>query len=118
MTGRRTVRGIAADQRVLRALDAGPATVNEIARKLRLEIWEAWAERHGYEFEWETDQEPLGARLLAVSEADDMGLPFVHKHDVYPRLLGLERREEVERIQIEGHRPMLWRRSEPKGDTP
>jgi hypothetical protein len=112
-TGRRTVRGLAADQRILAALEAlGPATAREIADRLRREVWEAWAERHGYDFEWGTDEEPLGARLLAVSGADAMGLPYLFGHQVYPRLLGLERRGEVERIQVEGRRPMLWRRAE------
>lgn len=109
--GRRTVRGLAADQRILGALEAGPASANEIARKLRLEVWAAWADRHGYgHVEWETDREPLGARLLAFYEADEMGLPYLHGHQVYPRLVRLERRGEVARIQIEGRRPMLWRR--------
>jgi hypothetical protein len=90
-------------------LGEGPATAKEIARKLRLEVWEAWAERHGYEgIEWETDREPLGARLLAFSEADKMGMPYLAGHQVYPRLVGLERRGDVRRIQIDGHRPMLW----------
>lgn len=105
----RTVRGLAADHRILGALEAGPLTVNEIAHKLRCEVWEAWAERHGHDIEWETGQEPLGARLLAFSEADEMGLPYLHSHQVYPRLRGLERRGEVERIQIKGRRPMLWK---------
>jgi hypothetical protein len=71
-------------------------------------VWEAWADRHGYDLEWETDQEPFGARILAFSEADEMGLPYLFSHQVYPRLRRLERRGEVERIQVEGRRPMLW----------
>lgn len=107
----RTVRGLAADRRILGALEGGPLSANEIAHKLRLEVWEAWAERHGYgDIEWETDREPFGGRLLAFSEADEMGLPYLHSHQVYPRLVGLERRGDVERIQIPGRRPMLWRR--------
>lgn len=109
MGAARTVRGLAVDQRILGALEAGPLTTNEVADKLRQEVWAAWADRHGYDFEWETDQEPLGARLLAVSEADAMGLPYLYRHQVYPRLVALERRGQVERIQLEGRRPMLWR---------
>jgi hypothetical protein len=116
MSGRlhaRTVRGIAVDQRILGALgSSGPLTVNEIADTVRREVWAAWAERHGYDFEWETSQEPVGARLLAVSEADELGLPYLYRHQVYPRLRGLERRGEVERIQVEGRRPMLWQRAQ------
>jgi hypothetical protein len=108
MPEQRTVRGIAADHRILGALEAGPLTANEIAYKLRREVWEAWADRHGYDLEWETDQEPFGARILAFSEADEMGLPYLFSHQVYPRLRRLERRGEVERIQVEGRRPMLW----------
>jgi hypothetical protein len=105
----RTVRSVVADQRILGVLnEAGPLTAREIYDRLRREVWAAWADRHGYDFEWETDQEPLGARLLAFSEADELGLPYLHGHQVHPRLLGLERRGEVERIQIEGRRPMLW----------
>lgn len=109
----RTVRGLAMDQRILSTLVGGPLTANEIAYKLRREVWEAWADRHGYDgIEWETEREPLGARLLAFSEADEMGLPYLHSHEVYPRLRGLERRGEVARIQVEGRRPMLWQRVE------
>lgn len=108
MADRRTVRGLAADQRILAALEAGPATAKEIGEKLRREVWEAWADRHGYDFEWGSDQEPLGARLLARIEADEMGLPYLYAYDVYPRLRGLERRGQVGRIQIDGHRSILW----------
>lgn len=111
-TDRRTVRGLAADMRILGALDAGPLTANEIAYKLRREVWEAWAERHGYDIEWETDQEPVGARLLAFSEADEMGLPYLYNYAVYPRLVALETRGQVGRIQIEGRKPILWQRTE------
>lgn len=107
----RTVRGIAADHRILGALEAGPLSANEIAHKLRREVRESWADRHGYgDIAWETDQEPFGARLLAFSEADELGLPYLYSYQVYPRLRGLERRGEVERIQVEGHRPMLWQK--------
>ena len=105
----RTVRGIAADNRILAALEDGPLSAREIADKLHREVLDAWAERHGYDFEWGTSEEPFGARLLAISEAAETGLPHLYRHTVDPRLRGLERRGEVERIQLPGHRPMLWR---------
>ena len=104
----RTTRGIVADQAILRALADGPLSTQEIARSIRLEAWAAWSERHGYDFEWETDEEPLGARLLASCEARESGLVLL-AHEVAPRLAGMEKRGEVARIQIAGHRPMLWR---------
>lgn len=104
----RSTRRIVADQAILRILADGPLSANEIADKIRREAWATWSERHGYDFEWETAEEPLGARLLASCEARDSGL-LLHAYEIHPRLRGMERRGEVERIQIEGHRPMLWR---------
>lgn len=112
----RTVKGLAKDQRILGALENGPLTANEIADKLRLEVWTTWAERHGYEWiEWgdprggRGPEEPVGARIMAFSEADEMGLPYLFSHAVYARLRGLEQRGEVARVQIEGRKPILWR---------
>lgn len=104
-----TMKSRLKDERVLHSLGDGPKSVREIGTVLRREVWHAWAEKHGYDFEWETDEEPLGARLLAIHEADDLGLPYLMGTDVYSRLVRLERRGLVQRIQIEGHRPMLWK---------
>lgn len=110
----RTTRGIAADQAILRALVDGPLSTREIATRLRREACEDWADRHGYEIDWgdfdsnRGPTEPLGARLLALGEGRDAGLLF-SPWEIQPRLYGLEKRGSVERIQIAGHRPMLWR---------
>jgi hypothetical protein len=104
----RTTRGIVADQAILRALEDGPLSTREIANRIFREAREAWSERHGYDFEWGTDEEPLGARLLASAEARESGLVLL-AHEVAPRLRALERRGDVARVQLEGHRPMLWR---------
>lgn len=97
----------ASDQAILATLKDGPLSANEIADRIRRGAWAAWSERHGYDFEWETDEEPLFARLLALGEARDAGLKL-HGYEMHAPLRSLERRGLVERIQIEGHRPMLW----------
>lgn len=100
---------IVAEERILGALADGPLSAREIAERLRDDLFEGWAERHGFEVAWGTDEEPLGARLLAIHEAAENGVPHLFAHQVYPRLRALELMEEVQRIQIPGHRPMLWR---------
>lgn len=97
------------DRAILGALSAGPLSTNEIAYAIRRAAWAAWSERHGYDFEWETDEEPVGARLLASHDAREAGMKL-SSWEIYPRLRSLERRGAVERIQIEGRRPMLWSR--------
>lgn len=99
-----------ADLAILDQLATGPLTGEEIAARIRQEALDAWLEKSNYDFEWGTAQEPLGARLLAISEARDRGL-LVHGFELYPRLRLLERRGDVQRIQIEGRRPILWRRT-------
>lgn len=97
------------DRAIIVALADGPLSTQEIAREIRRVIRAEWSEKHGYDFEWETDEEPLGARLLASGEARDRGIKMM-AHEIAPRLRSLEKRGAVERIQIEGARPMLWRR--------
>lgn len=110
----RTASGNVTDRAILEALSGGPLSTREISDALFRRIREEWSERHGYDFEWATDEEPLGARLLASSEARDAGYRL-QSWEIRPRLARLERLGEVERIQVEGHRPMLWRRSQPRG---
>lgn len=112
---------MARDQAILDALDK-PMSAREISEKLRQQALDAWAEEHGYgEVEWGTDQtgpnEPFGARMLALTEARERGTYPGLSFEVYPRLLYLERHGRVERIQIEGHRPMLWTRRASTPDT-
>jgi len=95
------------DRAILAALADGPLSTAEIAERIRHETREAWSAAHGYHFEWDTDEEPLGARLLASHEARIAGLKL-QAHEVAPRLRSLEKRGAVRRIQIEGQRPMLW----------
>lgn len=104
-----TVKSHAREARVLGALADGPLSVREIGVKLRREVWAAWSERHGYDFEWDSDEEPLGARILAKMEAEENGLAYLFSCEIYPVLVRLERKGCVERIQIAGRRPMLWR---------
>lgn len=99
----------ARESRILGALVDGPLSAKEIERKLRVELWNAWADKHGFEIEWDTEREPAGARILALHEADDLGLPHVAAGSAHSRLVALERKGKVERVQIPGHRPMLWR---------
>ena len=101
--------------RILGALADGPLSVNEITAKLRLEVWETWAEAEGVEVEWGSPSggrgpnEPVGARLVAMASAERLGLVNLSDYQVYPRLRVLERRGEVMRLQLDGHRPTLWR---------
>lgn len=104
-----TMKNRLMDQRVLHALADGPKSSREIGDFLRREVWHAWAEKHGYDFEWETDEEPVGARILAMGEADQLGLPYLMGSTIDGRLRRLEGRGLVERIQLEGRRPMLWK---------
>ena len=109
MTGSAASASLRADDRaILDVLADGPLSANEIADRIRRRVREEWSDRHGYDFEWETDEEPVGARLLAMCEAKDAGLK-IHGWEIHSRCRSLERRGAVERIQIEGQRPMLWR---------
>lgn len=97
-----------ADAAILEALTAGPLTTREISSTIIAKIRTEWSERHGYDFEWETDQEPVGARVLAHGEARDNGLLLLG-YEIDPRMRRLEKLGDVVRIQVDGHRPMLWR---------
>jgi DNA-binding transcriptional ArsR family regulator len=97
------------DRAILDALADGPLSAQEISDRIRRTVRAAWSEKHGYDFEWETDEEPLGARLLAHGEARDAGLKLL-AYELHPRLRSLEKRGALERIQIAGKRPMLWSR--------
>lgn len=108
MPERATLTGLRSDDRaILDALSDGPLSTREISDRIFARIRDEWADRHGYEIEWETDREPVGARLLASGEARDAGLKL-HAYEIAPRLVSLEKRGAVERIQIAGRRPMLW----------
>lgn len=107
---------MARDQAILDVLDA-PMSVKEISETLRQQALEAWAGEHGYDIEWGTDSEPIGARLLAISEARERGTYAGLGYEVYERMRYLERHGRVERIQLEGHRPMLWRCVDDDFDT-
>lgn len=98
-----------ADLAIVSALERGPMSTREISNQILLTVKEAWAERRGHIVEWGTDNEPVGASLLACSEARDMGFKL-QSWEIRQRLASLERRGLVERIQIDGHRPMLWRK--------
>ena len=105
----RSVKGIVADQRILGAIGDTPRTAREIADVLFREVLGTWRDEKGYDFEYFTDEEPLGARLLAISTAEERGLVYLAAHEVYPRLRGLERRGLVERITPPRGRGILWR---------
>lgn len=107
-TGRTKFGG--ADLRILAALEQ-PRTVNEISDALIHETREAWA-RDEMDAEWEDVKDYLPARLLAWGWGKDNDLPYLSSWHVYPRLRKLERYGLVERLQIEGRRPMLWRRTD------
>lgn len=102
-----------ADQKILEALRDGPKTANEIAAVLRREVLESWAEEQGLEIEWGDEgrgpSEPVGARLCAIASARRRGVVFVPGYELLTRLPRMEKRGLVERIQLEGHRPMLWK---------
>ncbi len=97
------------DQRALDAIAGGPLSSRELSMRLLREDWERWAEQEGFEIAWDTDDEPVGARLLALAEAREAGLYCGMRWEIYRRLVRLEKRGLVERIQVPGHRPMLWR---------
>jgi len=99
---------------ILRLLDEdGPQSANELSKKMYLEQWERWAEEHdlGGEIEWDSGSEPVGARLLANVEARKRGVVALASYRLYNHLVRMERDGFIERIQIPGHRPILWRRA-------
>lgn len=98
-----------ADRVILDALLDGSATAREISERVLARAKEEWAARHDYFFEWGTDEEPLGAALLAHSEARKAGW-LLMPWEIDRRLRSLEKHGAVERVQVEGQRPMLWSR--------
>lgn len=104
---------LVADRLILDALQDGPKTANEISAVIRREILEAWAQEQGLEIEWGDEgrgpNEPVGARLCAISSARRRGFVYLPGYELQRRLPRMERRGLVERIQVEGHRPMLWK---------
>lgn len=103
-----TVALSVADVALLSALRSGPLSTREIGTRIHDHVLQSWAVEQGYEIEWKTDAEPVGARLLASCWGRELGIRW-NEWEIRPRLLRLERAGEIERIQIAGHRPMLWR---------
>lgn len=109
VTGPRTVRGIVAEQTIVELLADGPLTANELSRRMHLRVLEAWAAAQDLEIAWFTELEPFGARLLAHRFGKEQGMVWLHGFELHRPLAGMERRGLVQRIQIPGERPMLWR---------
>lgn len=97
-----------ADLAIVSCLERGPFSTREISDEILLIVKQAWADKHGYDIEWGSDSEPVGASLLACCEAREMGFKL-SPWQVGARLASLEKRGLVQRIQIKGRRPMLWR---------
>lgn len=97
------------DRVILDALLDGSATARELSERVLMRAKEEWAARHGYFFDWGTDEEPLGAALLAHSEARRAGWVLM-SWEIDGRLRSLEKRGAVERLQVAGQQPMLWSR--------
>jgi hypothetical protein len=108
MSAARTIRTLAADQAVLGTLAGGAKTCNEVSAELIAIARTAWADRHAYDIEWGSAHEPFGARLLAWHEAEENGCVYLYGHEVYRVMRRLERRGQVARMQVDGHRPILW----------
>lgn len=109
-----SVKSLAVQGWVLRLLEEGPLSAGEISERMWHEIREEWAEENGVAdlIEWgNRESEPLGARLLAASRARQNGSTPLHQWELRPHLIRMEKHGLVERIVIEGHRPMLWRAS-------
>lgn len=105
-----SLKSLAHQEWTLRLLADGPLSGREISERMFEETWEEWAESRGVGglIEWRTDQEPLGARLLAFCEAKDAGCEPLHAWQLYRHLVRMEKAGLVSRIQIPGHRPILW----------
>lgn len=96
------------DQAILAVLADSPRSAQEIAAAIRRSAREAWIEREEIVQTWEDDEPPALVKLLAHGDARKDGLKLLG-YEIAPRLRYLERHNLVERIQLEGHRPMLWR---------
>ena len=97
------------DRVILDALADGPRSAREVSDTVLRRAKEEWAAEHGYFFEWGSHEEPLGAALLAHSEARRRGWKLM-TWEIDARLRSLEKRGAVERLQVGGQRPMLWSR--------
>ncbi len=106
-----SVKSLMQQEWILRVLADGPLSTREISQRMIQEMLDEWAERHGYAglFEWGSDDEPVGARLLAFSSANAEGRKALHPWELLPRLYRMERAGLVARIALDGHRPILWR---------
>lgn len=105
-----SLKNLALQEWTLRLLADGPLSGREISERMFEETWESWADEHGYGgmIEWRTPEEPLGVRLLAFCEAKDRGCEPLHSWQLYRHLVRMEKAGLVTRIQIPGHRPILW----------
>lgn len=96
------------DRAILDALANGPRSAQEIADKIRRDAREDWLHENGI-YDEEVEDPPGIVKLMAHTEARKRGLKLL-AHEIDPRLRSLEMRGAVERIQVEGQRPMLWSR--------
>jgi hypothetical protein len=106
----RTVKVLVAEREVLDALADGPKSSREISEATYHAARKAWAEENGFDFDPDNpdDCHPV-VKILGWSTAFGRGLRPMHPWQVDAVLRRLEKRGEVERVQIAGHRPMLWR---------
>lgn len=104
-----TIRTRVARARILRELAEGPLSANELGHRLWLDVMNTWAAWHGYE--WNEEDCTSFDRLRAHGwwrSQDELGPPLSLGNDVYRHLRAMEKRGEVGRLEIEGHRPILW----------
>lgn len=106
----RTVKVVAAERELLAALADGPKSSREISETTYHRAWAAWAEENGFEYD---PADPEGSsflvKILGWSTAHEHGIVPLHTWEVDRIARRLEKRGEVQRVQIAGHRPMLWR---------
>lgn len=95
--------------RILYELRDGPLSAPEIAHRLWLEVMTTWAEANGvlWDEEGGTGLDRLRAHQWweKTYPCPTLSMP----HAVYPYLRTLEKQGEVQRIELAGHRPILWR---------
>lgn len=108
--GAPTLKTLAAERVITELLAAGPKTAQELSRAMHLQVLERWAaEELEMEVDWFTKAEPFGARLLAHVWGVQQGYVWLHAYELHNRLASMEKRGLVMRVQVVGHRPMLWR---------
>ena len=96
------------DRTVLDALADGPLSVREISAGTYHAAREAWCDENDLEYDPEKPSSVV--KLMGFVTASEHGLVTLNA-DAVRRVLGrLEKRGAVERIAVEGHRPMLWSR--------